>query len=142
MTLGRLEDRELLRTARVGHLATADAGARPHVVPVCFVAAEDAVYIALDEKPKRRSPLALKRVRNIRENDHVALVVDHYEEDWRRLRYALVFGRAALLSEGPEHRDAVSRLRAKYAQYRGMTLENAPLIKIRLARIVGWAAAP
>jgi PPOX class probable F420-dependent enzyme len=137
-------DLELLRNGRVAHLATADAAGRPHVVPVCFVfvggADDSVIYIALDEKPKRRSPLGLKRVRNIRENDHVALVVDHYEENWARLRYALVFGRASLLRDDTEHLNAVSELRSKYPQYRDMALDTHPVIKVRVQRIVGWPA--
>ena len=37
---------------RVGHLATADARAAPHLVPVCFVVGGDTLYITIDQKPK------------------------------------------------------------------------------------------
>src|SRR5690349_16544088 len=41
-----------LASCRVGHLATADARAMPHLVPVCFVVSEGALYITIEQKPK------------------------------------------------------------------------------------------
>lgn len=135
-----MRNADLLETGRVGHLATADARGRPHVVPVCFVFLDPSIYVVIDAKPKRSPALALRRVRNIMENDRAALVVDHYEEDWERLRYVLVFGRASLLAPGDEaeRRRALEVLRAKYPQYRTMTLEDRPVIKIRVERTVVW----
>ena len=45
--------RQFLERQRLAHLATADAGGEPHVIPVCFALAGDSVYIAIDEKPKK-----------------------------------------------------------------------------------------
>ena len=61
-------ERRFLSAQRVGHLATADGRAIPHVVPVCFVISQDTLYITIDEKPKRVFGAALKRVRNIERN--------------------------------------------------------------------------
>lgn len=130
----------LLRDARVARLATADATGQPHVVPVCFAVDGTAIYIAIDEKPKRAAPHGLRRVRNILANPRVALIVDHYEEDWRRLRYALVTGTAQVIDSGPDHRRAIVRLREKYPQYRAMRLEDRPVVKLSPHRVVGWAA--
>src|SRR5438093_321184 len=75
--------RELLTTARVAHLATADQYARPHVVPIVFVWRDRVLYTPLDRKPKRDDDWhALRRVRNIETNGRVAIVVDRYDEDW------------------------------------------------------------
>ena len=41
--------RRFVATRRVGHLATADAGGAPYLVPVCFALAEAALYITIDE---------------------------------------------------------------------------------------------
>ena len=78
-----LSDHEhrFLLTRRVGHLATADSRAIPHVVPVCFTISQVTLYITIDEKPKRVAGPALKRVRNIERNPMVAIVVDRYDED-------------------------------------------------------------
>jgi PPOX class probable F420-dependent enzyme len=131
----------LLRRARIAHLATADRAGRPHVVPVCFACHKDAVYSAIDEKPKRASPRSLRRVRNIEVNPQVSMVVDEYDEDWRRLRYTLITGTAAVIDPGgPEHAEAVRRLRRKYPQYRAMRLEERPVLRITPQRIVVWAA--
>src|SRR5262245_51227880 len=54
----------------------------------------------IDEKPKRRPVTALKRLRNIAENPAVAVIVDRYEEDWTRLGWVMLRGRAEVLREG------------------------------------------
>ncbi|MGH2498521.1 MAG: pyridoxamine 5'-phosphate oxidase family protein, partial [Candidatus Limnocylindria bacterium] len=55
---------DLLERARVAHLATADRGGRPHVVPIVFVWSDPVLYTPLDRKPKRaRDPRALRRAR-------------------------------------------------------------------------------
>jgi PPOX class probable F420-dependent enzyme len=128
----------MLRGARVGRLATAGRDGQPHVIPVCFVLDEPEIYTPIDEKPKRTAPRRLRRIRNIEANPQVALVVDHYEEDWRRLRYVLVMGTAELLEAGAEHARAIALLREKYPQYRAMRLEECPIIKITPGRIVTW----
>ena len=46
-------ERRFIDTRRIGHLATADAEAAPHVVPVCFGLVDDTLYITIDRKPKR-----------------------------------------------------------------------------------------
>lgn len=133
--------KELLRRARVARLATADRNGRPHVIPVCFVFDGHVLFSAIDEKPKMVSPRALRRIRNVEVNPHVALVVDQYDEDWRRLWYALVFGTAKVIGSGRrEHAAAIARLRRKYPQYRAMRLEDSPVLRITPRRIVGWAA--
>jgi len=52
----------------------------------------------------------------------VSLVVDRYDEDWSRLAWVIVEGRADILTAGTERAMAVDRLREKYAQYRTMEL--------------------
>ena len=130
----------LIRSARVAHLATADKNGCPHVVPICFVFDGNYFYSPIDEKPKRTAPEKLKRVKNIRENAQVALVVDHYDEDWRKLSYVLVSGKARVLLSGASHRKAVTLLRRKYSQYRKMRIDRLPIILIRPTRMTSWGA--
>jgi PPOX class probable F420-dependent enzyme len=130
----------LLRTARVAHLATADARGRPHVIPICFVIDGDDLFTPIDEKPKRAAPLRLRRVRNITTNPQVAIVVDRYDEDWQRLQYVLIHGRARLITRGELHRKALGRLKRKYPQYRKMTLRDHYIIVIRCKKVTAWAA--
>ncbi|MBI2989401.1 MAG: TIGR03668 family PPOX class F420-dependent oxidoreductase [Deltaproteobacteria bacterium] len=128
----------LIRSARVARLATADRKGRPHVIPICFAFDGKALYSPVDEKPKRSPPLRLKRVRNILENPHVAVVVDRYDENWKRLAYVLIRGRARLLTGGENYRRAVLLLRKKYPQYRRMAIEERPMIRIMPTRVTSW----
>jgi PPOX class probable F420-dependent enzyme len=129
--------RRFLDRSRVGHLATADAGGAPHLIPVCFAVAGDTLYITVDQKPKRRDR-PLKRVRNILENPQAAFVVDHWDEDWSRLGWVMLRGRAEILYAGPEHDRAQELLTARYPQYRAMTLGELPVIALRIARAADW----
>jgi PPOX class probable F420-dependent enzyme len=129
--------RRFLDKNRVGHLATADRGGAPHVIPVCYAAAGDTLYVTIDEKPKRRD-VPLKRVRNILENPQAAFVVDHYDEDWQRLGWVMLRGAAEMLESGPEHDRAQELLRARYPQYRAMNLAGLPVIALRIVRATSW----
>src|SRR5438876_8827465 len=82
---------------RVARLATAGAEGNPHVIPVCYAFDGKRFYTPLDEKPKRVTEHKLRRVRNIEVRPEVALVIDHYEDDWLRLGYILIQGKADLL---------------------------------------------
>lgn len=129
--------RRFLESRPVGHLATADAGGAPHVVPVCFALRENAVYITIDQKPKG-DPRALKRLRNIAGNPSVALVADRYDEDWGRLGWVMLRGHAEILENGAEHDMAQQLLRARYPQFRPMQLAELPVIAIRIERVASW----
>ncbi|HXC37490.1 MAG TPA: TIGR03668 family PPOX class F420-dependent oxidoreductase [Burkholderiales bacterium] len=131
-----------LRTARIARLSTLDGEGHPNVLPVCFVVDGDrTIYTAVDGKPKKAAPDQLARVRNIQRHGRVALVVDHYEEDWRQLWYVLVRGVAALIPGEPaeERARSLTLLREKYPQYRaGLLADEAPIIRISIERITGW----
>jgi len=129
--------RRFLDQCRVGHLATADRSGAPHVIPVCYAVSEDTLYITIDEKPKRRD-IPLKRLRNILENPQAAFVADHYDEDWRRLGWVMLRGEAEILETGAEHDRAQELLRARYPQYRAMTLAELPVIALRIERATSW----
>jgi PPOX class probable F420-dependent enzyme len=92
----------------------------------------------IDEKPKRISGTALKRLRNIAENPAVAVVADHYDEDWDRLGWVMLRGRAEILSEGTEHRDAQALLRSRYPQLAAMQIAKYPVIAVRIERVTSW----
>src|SRR5713101_5225538 len=134
----RLVERRFLGTQRVGHLATADSRAIPHVVPVCFTISQGTLYITVDEKPKRVAGPALKRVRNIERNPMVAIVVDRYDEDWTRLGWVMLRGRAEILRAGTEHDRAQELLRSRYRQVAAMQIAERPVIAVRLERVTSW----
>ena len=131
------DQRRFLESRRVAHLATADAGGMPHVVPVCFALHENAVYVTIDQKPKG-NPRSLKRLRNIAENPSAALVADRYDDNWSRLGWVMLRGRAQILDSGVEHDLAQDLLRSRYPQYRLMQLAELPVIAIRIERVASW----
>ena len=108
------------------------------MIPVCHACDGRSIYSVLDQKPKRVSVIQLRRVRNIQANPHVALVVDHYDADWRRLWYLLLTGTAELLEAGEEQARAIGLLRQKYPQYRQMPIEDRPVIKITPTSVAAW----
>ena len=129
--------RRFVETRRVGHLATADASGAPYLVPVCFALAEAALYITIDEKPKRRDR-PVKRLRNILENPRAAFVADRWDEDWTRLGWVMLRGPAEILGGGGEHAAAQALLRQKYMQYSSMNLTGLPVIALRIAHVASW----
>jgi PPOX class probable F420-dependent enzyme len=127
---------------RVARLATADADGHPHVVPVCYAFDGVRFYTPLDEKPKRVAGKELRRVRNIEARHEASLLIDQYNDDWSKLGYVLVHGRADLLAPGDEmHAQALVLLRERYMQYRTMRLETQPVIVITPERVVSWGPA-
>ena len=127
-----------IRAGRVAHLATADAGGQPLVIPICFAFDGKEFFSPIDEKPKQISPHKLKRLRNIAENPKVSLIVDRYDEDWQRLAYLLITGKAKILLRGARHRRAVLLLRKKYSQYERMAIDERPIIVITPIRMRNW----
>ncbi len=133
--------RTFVEQRRVARLATADAQGRPHAIPIVYALDASHLYFALDAKPKSVPPERLRRVRNIIENPRVAIIIDDYREDWRRLAYVLLEGDAALLPDGDERERALALLRAKYRQYRGPRLpSDAPVVRVTIHRAVSWGA--
>ena len=130
-----------LRDARVGRLATADATARPLVVPICYAFDGARCFSAVDAKPKRTRNL--RRLSNIAANPHVSLVVDRWDEDWSQLCWVIVEGRADVLTSGAEFTRAVDLLVTKYPQYRGLPLDRdgGAVVAITPQRILAWRPA-
>jgi PPOX class probable F420-dependent enzyme len=135
--------------ARVARLATADGDGRPHVVPMTFALASardagetattDTIYSAVDAKPKRST--SLRRLNNIAANPRVAVIVDHYEDDWHALWWVRADGIGQVLdAEEPEGRDAIARLVTRYPQYRAQP-PHGPVIAIEVTRWLSWSAS-
>jgi PPOX class probable F420-dependent enzyme len=102
---------ELLASARVARLAFVDEDERPRVLPVTFALAGDAIWSAIDEKPKRTPEPA--RVRRLRRRPEAALCVDVYSDDWSQLAWVQLLGRVEWLSV--EHGGkGLAALAAKY----------------------------
>jgi len=124
-----------LATARVARLATTDPDGRPHLVPIVFALDGDTLYSAVDRKPKRSS--TLRRIENARVRPEVTILVDHYEDDWSRLWWIRLRGRARVLDDGEERDRAVELLREKYPQYLADPLEG-PVLAVDVAEVRVW----
>jgi PPOX class probable F420-dependent enzyme len=133
------EARERLASVPVVRLGTADADGRPHLVPITFAVDGDQIYTAVDHKPKRSRDL--KRLHNIREDPQVAVLADHYDDDWARLWWVRCDGRATVLTGDSAMSGPVRLLVDRYEQYR-QTPPAGPVIMISVERWTGWSALP
>jgi len=130
--------RERLASVPVVHLATSDQAGRPHLVVTTFAVDGDRVYTAVDAKPK--STRDLKRVRNIRADPRVAVLADHYEDDWSRLWWVRADATAEIVEDPAAMERPIALLRERYRQYRE-TPPEGPVIAISVERWTGWASA-
>jgi PPOX class probable F420-dependent enzyme len=128
---------ELVETARVARLAYLDGDGHPRVLPVTFAVTGDAIWSAIDEKPKRAAEPA--RVEYLRRRPEAALLVDEYDDDWSRLLWVQLMGRVDVLpaSSAPE---AMAALAAKYADY-ARRPPPGPLLRLTVERALSWRAA-
>jgi PPOX class probable F420-dependent enzyme len=126
-----------LTAARVARLATTDADGRPHIVPIVFASEGNTVYSAVDRKPKRSR--TLRRIENARARPDVTILVDHYEDDWGRLWWIRLRGRARVLDDGEERDRALALLADKYAQYRTEP-PDGPVLAVDVTDVREWSA--
>jgi PPOX class probable F420-dependent enzyme len=105
-------------------------------VPIVFALEGDTLYSAVDRKPKRSSQL--RRIENARARPEVTILVDHYEEDWSRLWWIRLRGRARVLDQGEERERALILLSKKYPQYRSEPPEG-PVLAVDVTDTREWA---
>ena len=136
-------DFDFLDAQRVARLATSDAAGHPHVVPVCFARVGTTLYVPIDTKPKRGDPRNLRRLRNLRDRPEATLLVDHYEDDWSRLRWLMIRASAQILEPGDDGRaEALDALEQRYPQYAEMRLARLtlPVIELTPTSVARWRA--
>jgi PPOX class probable F420-dependent enzyme len=126
-----------LAQARVARLATIDPDGRAHLVPIVFAVEGDTLYSAVDRKPKRSR--TLRRIENARARPDVTVLVDHYDDDWSRLWWIRLRGRARVLDEGEERERALALLTAKYPQYRTEPPDGA-VLAVDITDVRKWQA--
>ena len=130
--------RELLDGARVARLGLLDDDDRPRVLPLTFAVVDERIWSAIDRKPKR-SNAEPARLRFLRRRPEVALTVDRYDDDWSRLAWVQVLGRASIVDAG-EAAEPLAALTAKYEQYSAEP-PPGPLISIMPERALAWRVA-
>ena len=132
---------EFIEGARVARLATVDSEFKPHVVPVVFVFDGNHFFIPVDEKRKVSKPEKLKRIRNIQDNPNVALLIDQYDEDWTKLAFVMIQGKASVASKREGNiqvRRAYNKLMVKYVQYQKIGVGEM-CIKITPKKVASWS---
>jgi PPOX class probable F420-dependent enzyme len=123
----------------VARLASVRPDGGPHIVPMVFALVDETVYSAVDAKPKRSR--ALQRLANVRADPRCALLVDHYEDDWRRLWWVRADGRGEVVDEPSAAHPGIRALVRRFPQYRDDP-PIGPLLVVRVERWSGWASTP
>jgi PPOX class probable F420-dependent enzyme len=73
-------------------------------------------------------------------NPQVALLVDHYDDDWSALWWVRAEGTGRVLGTGTTGaEDAIDRLAARYEQYRTQR-PAGPVLEVEVLRWSGWSA--
>src|SRR5215831_15775439 len=132
-----MHEARVLTDARVARLATIDPDGRPHLVPIVFALEGDTLYSAVDRKPKRSR--RLRRIENARARPDVTVLVDRYDDDWSRLWWIRLRGRARVLDGGDEHDRALELLREKYEQYRAEP-PDGPVLAVDIVETREWTS--
>ncbi|MEC8921625.1 MAG: TIGR03668 family PPOX class F420-dependent oxidoreductase [Actinomycetota bacterium] len=129
---------ELLGHARVLTLATIRTDGRVDLVPITFAFDDQVIVTAIDHKKK--STIELKRLDNIRQFPEVTLLADHYDDqNWQRLWWVRIRGRAKVHQTGSEYERALDLLSDRYPQYAKTRPKGAAII-IDRTEVTGWKA--
>ena len=130
-TLGAREAK-FLRAHELCRLATASKDGRPHVVPVIYTLdgkGEDCrIVIVVDYKTRK--------LKNLRENPRVALVVDEYRPN----RGLMVEGDCEIFERGREYLRLLQILFDRFTFYRKNPWGEgeSPILKVRPTKAVMW----
>jgi PPOX class probable F420-dependent enzyme len=129
------EARRRFSEGRVARLATVRPDGAPHVVPIVFALERGTVWFVVDEKPKRHR--RLQRLANLEADPRASVLVDAYDEDWRRLWWVRADGLGRLVPAGPELERAIDLLAAKYPAY-AERRPRGPAVAMAVQRWSWW----
>ena len=135
-----METAELRRrfaSSPVARLSTVRPDGGPHVVPIVFALVGDTVFSAVDAKPKRSRDL--QRLANLKAEPRCALLVDHYEDDWRRLWWVRADGTGVVVAGPPTDHPGIQALVQRFPQYRDEP-PSGPLLVVTVHRWTGWTS--
>jgi PPOX class probable F420-dependent enzyme len=133
-----------MSTSSIARMATVRSDGTPHVVPVTFAMANEALVTAVDQKPKQTTN-HLQRLQNLRTNPSVSILIDHYAADWSALWWIRLDGLARILEgdvgagEARERAAAIEALVAKYPQYQ-VAAPDGPVIIVQPTSWTAWSA--
>ncbi len=117
-----------LKSHEVCRLATASRDARPHVVPVIYAMDGEDIVIAID--------YGTKKLKNLRQNNKVALVVDEYRPN----KGLMIEGDCEIFERGKEYLRLLQALFDRFAYYRRNPWGEgeSPILKIRVTKATMW----
>jgi nitroimidazol reductase NimA-like FMN-containing flavoprotein (pyridoxamine 5'-phosphate oxidase superfamily) len=128
--MGVLTPRQLkfLGEHELARLATASRDARPHVVPVIYAMDGEDFIVAID--------YGTKKLKNLRENRRVALVVDDYQPN----HAVMIEGECELFERGKEYLRLLGVLFDRFEIYRRHPWGEgeSPIMKVRPTKAVSW----
>ena len=122
------KQRSFLKSHELCRFATASKDGQPHVVPVIYTLDGDDMVIAIDYKTKK--------LKNLRENKRVALVVDEYGPNGG----LMVEGEVEMFERGKEYLKLLQILFDRFAFYRNDPWGEgeSPIIRVRPTKVVMW----
>ena len=136
-TLPEAECRRRLTGARHLVMGTAHPDRGVDLVPVVAVVDRSTVWIPVDTvKPK--SSTRLRRLANVEHDPRVALLAEHYDDDWSQLWWVRAHGtaREAAADELDHARAALARRYPDYADPSSI----ATALVVEIDRWSGWSA--
>jgi PPOX class F420-dependent enzyme/OxyR family protein len=124
------EELKFILSNEVCRLATVSKDGKPHVVPVCYIYANNAFYIFTD--------YGTKKYYNIKNNPNVALVIDVYRAPWNKA--VAIEGKAEILERGEEYKEIYKKFYEKFLWVRKDPWNEgeAPLIKVIPEKKISW----
>ncbi|MGD0395796.1 MAG: pyridoxamine 5'-phosphate oxidase family protein [Nitrososphaerales archaeon] len=124
----KTREEKFLQTHESCRLATASKGGKPHVVPVVYALDGEDIVIAVDYKTKK--------LKSLRENPKVALVVDEYRPN----RGLMIEGDCEIPERGKEYLRLLQILFDRFVSYRRNPWGEgeSPILKIRPTKVVMW----
>jgi PPOX class probable F420-dependent enzyme len=134
-----MEETEMRRRAedaRVARVGTTDERGRVHLVPVTFVVRDGTWY-----SPSDAGPRPVKRLRNLKQDPRVTVLIDVYDEDWSKVWWVRLRGRGRVVEDSCEREEARRLLRGKYPQFEDTPSDEGegPVMAVDVEEWVGWA---
>ncbi len=115
----------MLKSHNVMSIATVRPDGWPQATTVAFASDGLNLYFACEPSSQK--------TRNISRNPRVSLTVDHYCADWEEIRGISLGGRATVVTDPGEFRQALRLLRKKFPQYGKMgeeDLEGLAIVRV------------
>ncbi|MEM5802252.1 MAG: pyridoxamine 5'-phosphate oxidase family protein [Candidatus Aenigmatarchaeota archaeon] len=121
---------KFLEGQEVCRLATSSKSLQPHVVPVCYIFHKGHFYIATD--------FDTKKLKNLKENRKVSLVVDVYRQPKNKAIF--IQGEAEILERGEEFKEISEIFFKKFYWARADPWEEGEtvILKIKPEKKISW----